>query len=560
MSQTQTSTYEPLSAEDRAQGFITLNLITQWDRWVERRVEQVQFVSTSSFGRRHSVDFRMHEEIFGTPPLRWDKKGIHYVPLVLLHKQALRNFDLRDESGAALPMVSRHKNASIGAAALAAWAQTLIHQRLAQQIGHAREHGGYSEQKKNKHLPPIARSSELAGPQSIRLPFELEELFWRLCSSSYFDADHPLNSERASAKDALREVLVTPYQSERVLDWRWRQEGDHWTADPRDPWLPVLNRFDLFRQLAADFARLFIMYVPVEYEAGRRRIVKFSYETAFQGPGFNATRFFREHARGVARRIRAVEDWAEGFGRDRERAKREWIAPRPPAQGKLRPLKLHESLSRSVGWLSRVAVFDVLTVGLGGTFHLEFSAPEGTQVKRATLTARRPKEKKGERRARRFAANVERCHLYLGEHRQGTSGRALVALKPKSSTIIRGAFLASLGTLAMLLFVYFQGDGKSGAGRQAVALLLLAPGLLASYTARGSEHSMTTSMVFGLRFFAGVVALCSAIGAALLASDQTSQSLPWEWRGLIAVTGVICFFFGSSWRLAARAWPHREEL
>lgn len=551
----QTPPYKGLSNADRIQGFITLNQISQWDRWVKRRVEQVRFVSTSSFGRRHSVDFRMQEEIFGVPPVSWDGKRVHFVPLVLLHKQALSNFDLRDESGTALPMASRRKNAGIGTATLAAWAQTLIHQRLVQQIQHTREHGG----NKKKNLPPIARSSELIGPQSIRLPVEVEGLFWRLCYRSYFDSDL-VPTDRESAKDALREVLVAPYESDRVLDWRWREEDGLWTAASGDPWLPVLNRFDLFRQLASDLARLFILYVPIELEKGRRRIVKFSYETSFQGPGFNATRVFREHARGLARRIREFEDWAEGFGGGRKQAKREWIAPRPPAEGGLRPLKLRETLGRAVGWLPRIAVFDMLTVGLGGTFHLEFSAPEGTQVKRATLTAKRPKERSGERRARRYAANVERCHLYLGEHRQGTSGTAVVALKPKSSTIIRGAFLAALGTVAMLAFVNFQVDGDSSASHQAVALLLLAPGLLASYTARASEHSMTTTMVFGLRVFAGIVALCSGIGAALLASGQTSDSLPWLWVALLAVTGVICFFFGFAWRLAARAWPHEEEL
>ena len=95
----------PLIASDVAQ------LLSDEPRWVHRRVETVTFNSDDSLRRRTSVDF--------TVPLFIDREGHHpsgeivYVPLSLL--DSLENFDLEDEAGNALPMISRASNGRVAA-------------------------------------------------------------------------------------------------------------------------------------------------------------------------------------------------------------------------------------------------------------------------------------------------------------------------------------------------------------------------------------------------------------------------------------------------------------
>ncbi len=91
-----------LSFEDRHHGYVALNLIGDWNDWVKRRVETIEFVSDTSVRRSTSVDFRIRSWL-PEPVLDWHGVQMHYFPLALLRKKSLDDFDLCDEDGRARP-------------------------------------------------------------------------------------------------------------------------------------------------------------------------------------------------------------------------------------------------------------------------------------------------------------------------------------------------------------------------------------------------------------------------------------------------------------------------
>lgn len=75
--------------------------------WVHRRVESIDLLSDRSVRRRVSVDF--------TPRPRSDGKVPIHAPIVLLKKGLLTRFDLRDEEGKALPLLTREQSGEFAA-------------------------------------------------------------------------------------------------------------------------------------------------------------------------------------------------------------------------------------------------------------------------------------------------------------------------------------------------------------------------------------------------------------------------------------------------------------
>lgn len=98
-------------------------MLTYTDTWVHRRVEQIAFVDDRTVSRRVSVDYQLPRRYVGADlqQQRW------YVPLALLRKGTLLvDFDLRDEEGRALPLVTSRKAHEIGSAVLINAASTVL--------------------------------------------------------------------------------------------------------------------------------------------------------------------------------------------------------------------------------------------------------------------------------------------------------------------------------------------------------------------------------------------------------------------------------------------------
>jgi hypothetical protein len=92
--------------------------------WVHRRVESVTFTDVSTVRRRVSVDFTLPH---GLPAVtKPDGKRIQLVPLTLLAKRRLRRFDLRDEQGRSLPLLTATQNGAVATAMLEALAESIL--------------------------------------------------------------------------------------------------------------------------------------------------------------------------------------------------------------------------------------------------------------------------------------------------------------------------------------------------------------------------------------------------------------------------------------------------
>jgi len=91
-------------------GRACFGLLFQERRWVHRRVDRFSVLSPELFHRSVSVDLTVPElfrNALALPSEQW------LVPIATLPKEPLRNFDLRDEAGRAVPIVGSEHNALI---------------------------------------------------------------------------------------------------------------------------------------------------------------------------------------------------------------------------------------------------------------------------------------------------------------------------------------------------------------------------------------------------------------------------------------------------------------
>ncbi len=103
--------------------------------WVHRRVESITFLDENRIRRRVSVDFTLPDlprELVRTT--RIGGKPGAYVPLTLLRKRTVVNFDLHDEEGRSLPLLSRRHNNAVGATMLCLLAEALLARPLPEDL------------------------------------------------------------------------------------------------------------------------------------------------------------------------------------------------------------------------------------------------------------------------------------------------------------------------------------------------------------------------------------------------------------------------------------------
>jgi len=103
-------------------GFACAALIADPKSWINRRVETVEMLAQEETRRRVSVDFTLSAE---QREALMTRHGM-VVPISVLNKGALRNFDLRDEQPHALPVLNRADNAELGLTALLSAALDVI--------------------------------------------------------------------------------------------------------------------------------------------------------------------------------------------------------------------------------------------------------------------------------------------------------------------------------------------------------------------------------------------------------------------------------------------------
>jgi hypothetical protein len=109
---------------DLGLGAALFGLHVDMERWINRRVEHVLFLDDRSYRRSISVDVST----------QWQSRSAwlrspRLLPISLLRKHALIGFDLRDEQGASLPMLTREQNASAAWSMLCALAHFIARER-----------------------------------------------------------------------------------------------------------------------------------------------------------------------------------------------------------------------------------------------------------------------------------------------------------------------------------------------------------------------------------------------------------------------------------------------
>lgn len=522
--------------------------LSSWPDWVKRRVESVEFLNAATIVRRVSIDFRVRSWL-PKPKLDWYGQGIHYLPLALLDKQPLQAFDLRDESDTALPLLTRRKNASIAAGALVTAAQFAVYER----IRHATLLG---PQQSTAPLPDHVR------PVDIALPDEVEEELWQVAWLNWSDPSRP--GREGDANRLLETFYEPPALQSAAPTWRWRRRGDGcWEPEGIDAsiwrWQLIYNPG--FRSLAQDFARLFMVTVPIPDERKQRRIIKLCYQQHLDEPELKVAHRLKTgigSALGAERWLTSIEDRLEDIPtRQQAGGRDEWTATPEIVSTPTRNLTLWQKLARGIGWGATTFSFDVPAVGEGGSFHFEVQAPEGLQIRRASLSA----EVEGQQPqlyVRRGARNLQRVHLYLGAVPAGAWGSASVSLKARASTMIRGVALASLLVAAGLLVsaVWFLDDLRElDQVGPAAAILLIVPGLLALAATRPNEHPLTNGLLFGVRLISLLSGACAVGAAAFLVAGRDTAAFCVVWWMLAVIATTVFVILGVAWRLAARRRP-----
>jgi hypothetical protein len=285
------------------------------------------------------------------------------------------------------------------------------------------------------------------------------------------------------AKDSLQRLLAT--------DWSRRR---------KDP-----TRAEHLLELIQSLAESFIVTVPLGADAGRRRVLKFSYDEIVGDPG----------------------------------------------------LPLPEEFRRGFAWRSKPIWFPVYAMRDVPSYHLEVEAPPGLWITRRELVVTDdPSHQK--RRSGPFA----RARFY---HRptENCLGIATIYLRPQTTTIVRASAITAWLAVALLLafFVALWLGGFHANDSTAPALLLFLPGALSTLLLRPGEHALTTDM---LRLLRAVTAapgvLAFAGGAAFAALPHRSDALIVVFGALAAASYGFAAILTLAWRLCAfPSDPDRSE-
>jgi hypothetical protein len=201
---------------------VSLELLVRGEQWVNRRVETINLIDESRVRQSVSVDFRLPERLPGSFTIAGKE---HYaLPLLILPRRSdLSCFDVCDESGRSLPILTRSENARLSGLMLLRCAE----RAAASAEGEPRELS-------------ISLRTVLAG-----LP----------------------KRARRSGKSIAKQIV----EREESL-FPEVEDAEPLLADP------------LFRDLLGLFQYASAIHIPLQVNRGERRIVKVSWEGRWDPP------------------------------------------------------------------------------------------------------------------------------------------------------------------------------------------------------------------------------------------------------------------------------------
>lgn len=206
---------------------VTLALLAEPRNWIHRRREQLVLLDRSRSQRRVSVDFTL-------PPLpvpegKDEQTPTPVVPISLVTKNVLMDFDIRGESGEVLPLLTRRDNQAIAAEVLHI-------------LG--------------KEILEAEPSSAIDQDFCMIAGFELHKT-----------TDATENTVATARPVSVRESKEAALRFERA------NVGDGADAERSGLWRnPLMQRF------LREFATEFLLFAVLTPKVGERRVVKFNYE------------------------------------------------------------------------------------------------------------------------------------------------------------------------------------------------------------------------------------------------------------------------------------------
>jgi hypothetical protein len=104
-------------------GLETVRMLIAHPQWVHRRVDTLEYRDDTTFRRQQSVHFTVPA---AAPEIRVGEARFRLIPLTTLRKETLVNFDCRDESGAALPVLTRKHQGLLTVRGMVGWAEAIL--------------------------------------------------------------------------------------------------------------------------------------------------------------------------------------------------------------------------------------------------------------------------------------------------------------------------------------------------------------------------------------------------------------------------------------------------
>jgi hypothetical protein len=206
------------------------------------------------------------------------------------------------------------------------------------------------------------------------------------------------------------------------------------------------------------------------------------------------------------------------------------------------PLATKQRRLTSLGWAPYKVAIDSPLIE-ARQYHFEAQSPPGLRITEAKLSDDEHESSVSD------SGFLRRVHLYRPDAQNAGAGTAVLWLRVSGQGFSGGAPLAAL-LVTVALFACLLGAKQIAANpSSAPALLLVLPGLIASYIGRPDEHALTTRLLSAARrllLFAAALAYTAALKVALGGGTERdsavlqarTDSLRW-WLGVLAFLSVF---------------------
>jgi hypothetical protein len=264
-------------------GALVLELASEWDAWVSRRVDSFVFAGDDEreLHRHQSLDFQVPSHLWEVKSPLLREIGGFPVPVTFIRKWRLAQFNLREESGASVSLLQREQSVRISAAMLIA-------------------------------LGTFVKTGKL-----------------RLDESGYLEMPEPLRRRLATIPGSEpTEALMRCVRLSEPLDPAAGHEAEAWRQ--------ALARDETFMSLAYELAEGFLVMAAVRQDERLPRcVLKFSFNSYVStAPRDGVRAYFSHLGRRVRRLARDAVDPVE-WARPARRRRLDGVGPDPSTAGRL---------------------------------------------------------------------------------------------------------------------------------------------------------------------------------------------------------------------------------